>query len=71
MLQAQQINPVPNRPQMIGLVERFHCTWKGCIATYMSDERQREWDVWADFAVYAYNSGQHSTVMLSPNELMI
>ncbi|KAE8888166.1 hypothetical protein PF005_g23800 [Phytophthora fragariae] len=69
--QAQQTNPVPYRPQMIGLVERFHRTWKDCIATYMSDERQRDWDVWVDFAVYAYNPGQHSTVLLSPNELMM
>jgi len=27
--------------------------------------------VWIDFALYAYNSGQHSTVLLSPNELMM
>ncbi|KAE8886304.1 hypothetical protein PF002_g17887 [Phytophthora fragariae] len=37
----------------------------------MSDERLRDWDVWVDFAIYAYNSGQHSTVLLSPNELMM
>ncbi|OWZ09440.1 hypothetical protein PHMEG_00017861 [Phytophthora megakarya] len=60
LLQAQQINPVPYRPQMIGLVERFHRTWKDCVATFMSDERQE-----------SYNSGRHSTVMLSPNELMM
>ncbi|KAE9033723.1 hypothetical protein PR002_g8518 [Phytophthora rubi] len=34
MLQAQ--NPVPYRPQMIGLVERFHRTWKDCVAAYMA-----------------------------------
>ncbi|OWY99881.1 reverse transcriptase, partial [Phytophthora megakarya] len=50
LLQAHQKNPVPYRPQMIGL---------------------RDWDQWADFAVYAYNSGRHSTVMLTPNKLMI
>ncbi|KAE9281856.1 hypothetical protein PF008_g27780 [Phytophthora fragariae] len=71
LLQAQQINPVPYRPQMIGLVERFHRTWKDCVATYMHEDAQRDWDVWVDFAVYAYNSGQHSTVKLSPNELMM
>ncbi|GMF50935.1 unnamed protein product [Phytophthora fragariaefolia] len=38
---------------------------------YMNDGLQRDWDVWVDFAVYAYNSGQHSTEMLSPNELMM
>ncbi|KAG6586700.1 Enzymatic Polyprotein [Phytophthora cinnamomi] len=71
LLQAQQINPVPYRPQMIGLVERFHRTWKDCVATYMNEDAQRDWDVWVHFAVYAYNSGQHSTVRLSPNELMM
>ncbi|EEY70531.1 uncharacterized protein PITG_05959 [Phytophthora infestans T30-4] len=57
MLQAEQINPVPYRPQMIGLVERFHRTWKDYT--------------WFDFAVYAYNSGKHTTVSLSPYELMM
>ncbi|KAE8959452.1 hypothetical protein PR001_g30712, partial [Phytophthora rubi] len=71
LLQAQQINPVPYRPQMIGLVERFHRSWKDCVATYMHEDAQRDWDVWVDFTVYAFNSGQHSTVKLSPNELMM
>ncbi|KAE8903105.1 hypothetical protein PF003_g12795 [Phytophthora fragariae] len=70
MLQAQQTNPVPYRPQMVGLVERFHRTWKDCVSTYMNEDRQHDWDVWVDCAVYAYNSGPHSTVKLSPNELM-
>ncbi|ETP46517.1 hypothetical protein F442_07248, partial [Phytophthora nicotianae P10297] len=34
-------------------------------------EDQNDWDNWVDFAVYAYNSGKHSTVALSPNELMM
>ncbi|OWZ05062.1 hypothetical protein PHMEG_00022924 [Phytophthora megakarya] len=37
----------------------------------MSDEKQRDWDTWVDYAVYSYNSGRHSTVLLSPNELMM
>eukprot|EP00644_Phytophthora_capsici_P016999 jgi/Phyca11/129340/e_gw1.83.32.1 len=71
LLQAYQRNPVPYRPQHIGLVERFNRTWKDCVATYMNTEEQHDWDVWVDFATYAYNSGQHSTVKLSPNELMM
>ncbi|GMF23303.1 unnamed protein product [Phytophthora fragariaefolia] len=71
MLQAEQINPVPYRPQMIGLVERFHRTWKDVVATFMQQEAQDDWSTWVDFAVYAYNSGRHSTVNLSPNELMM
>ncbi|GMF15692.1 unnamed protein product [Phytophthora fragariaefolia] len=71
LLQAQQINPVLYHPQMIGLVERFYRAWKDCVATCMHEEAQRDWDVWVDFVVYAHNSGWHSTVQLSPNELLM
>ncbi|OWY93855.1 Cyclic AMP-dependent protein kinase, partial [Phytophthora megakarya] len=71
LLQARQTNPVPYRPQMIGLVERYHRTWKDCVATFMQSEEQNDWSMWVDFATYAYNSGQHSTVALSPNELVM
>ncbi|POM62284.1 hypothetical protein PHPALM_28578 [Phytophthora palmivora] len=71
MLQAKQVNPVPYRPQMIGLVESFHRSWKDCVATFMTDEKQNDWNLWVKFAVYAYNSAKHSTVALSPNELMM
>ncbi|OWZ10377.1 Gag-pol fusion protein, partial [Phytophthora megakarya] len=71
LLQAQQINPVPYRPQLVGLVERFHRTWKDCVSTFMQDEMQRDWNLWVKFAVYAYNSARHSTVFLTPNELMM
>jgi len=53
MLQARQTNPVPYRPQMIGLVERFHRTWKDCVAMYMAEEGQHDWELWVKFAVYA------------------
>ncbi|KAE9217071.1 hypothetical protein PF004_g14261 [Phytophthora fragariae] len=69
MLQARQINPVPYRPQMIGLVERFHRSWKECVATFMASDQQNNWNLWVKFAVYAYNSARHSTVALTPNEL--
>ncbi|KAE8992182.1 hypothetical protein PF005_g18834 [Phytophthora fragariae] len=71
LLQAKQINPVPYRPQMVGLVERFHRSWKDCVATFMQDEKQTDWNLWVKFAVYSYNSARHSTVALSPNELMM
>ncbi|KAE8985900.1 hypothetical protein PR003_g23910 [Phytophthora rubi] len=71
LLQARQTNSVPYRPQMVGLVERFHRSWKDCVATSMQDERQTDWNLWVKFAVYSYNSARHSTVALSPNELMM
>lgn len=70
LLQARQTNPVPYRPQMIGLVERFHRTWKDCVSLFVN-EAQDDWDRWIDCSVYAYNSAAHSTVQLSPNELML
>eukprot|EP00644_Phytophthora_capsici_P005849 jgi/Phyca11/80490/gw1.2.1098.1 len=71
MLQARQTNAVAYRPQMIGLVERFHRTWKDCVAVLMQDETQKDWNLWVRFATYAYNSARHSTVLLTPNELMM
>ncbi|RAW21491.1 hypothetical protein PC110_g22066 [Phytophthora cactorum] len=45
MLQAEQINSAPYRPQLIVLVERFHRTWKDCVAVYMHRDEQHDWDV--------------------------
>lgn len=66
LVQATQTNPVPYRPQVIGLVERFHRTWKDCVSLYMESDKQKDWDTWVKFAVYAYNSVRHTTVRLSP-----
>ncbi|GMF59535.1 unnamed protein product [Phytophthora fragariaefolia] len=71
MLQSEKTNPVPYRLQMIGLVERFHITWKDMVSIYMQNDKQNDWDTWVDFAVYSYNSGRPSTVGLSPNELIM
>ncbi|KAE8885628.1 hypothetical protein PF005_g11621 [Phytophthora fragariae] len=71
LLQARQVNPVPYRPQMVRLVERFHRSWKDCVATYMANEQQNDWNLWVKFAVYAHNSANHSTVALTPNELIM
>ncbi|GMF45542.1 unnamed protein product [Phytophthora fragariaefolia] len=43
LLQARQTNPMTYHPQMIGLVERFHRTWKGCVAAFMAGEKQDDW----------------------------
>ncbi|POM77865.1 LOW QUALITY PROTEIN: Hypothetical protein PHPALM_4684 [Phytophthora palmivora] len=45
LLQARQTNPVPYRPQMIGLVERFLRSWKDRVALSISDEKQNDWSV--------------------------
>jgi hypothetical protein len=70
LLQARQVNPVPYRPQVMGLVERFHRTWKDCVSLHVREEHD-DWDDWIDSALYAYNSAAHSTTHFSPNELML
>ncbi|OWZ16805.1 hypothetical protein PHMEG_0009349 [Phytophthora megakarya] len=71
LLQAEQTTPVPYRPQMIELMERFHRTWKGLVSTYMHTDKQTVWDSRVDWAVYAYKSGRHSVVELSSNAIMM
>ncbi|OWZ17073.1 RNA-dependent DNA polymerase [Phytophthora megakarya] len=69
-LQARQITPVPYRPALLGLVERFHRTWKDMVALFVA-EAQDDWDRWLSCATYAYNGAQHSAMGYSPNELMM
>lgn len=70
LLQAKQATPVPYRPNLLGLVERFHRTWKDMVSLYV-DEGQDDWDDFLPSALYAYNSAKHSTHGFQPNELMM
>ncbi|OWY91067.1 Cyclic AMP-dependent protein kinase, partial [Phytophthora megakarya] len=70
MLQARQVTPVPYRPALLGLVERFHRTWKDMVAIFVG-EAQNDWDRWVHCAVYAYNGARHSGTGYTPNELMM
>ncbi|POM73500.1 Hypothetical protein PHPALM_9651, partial [Phytophthora palmivora] len=53
------------------LMEDIVLKFGAFVATFMTDEKQNDWNLWVKFAVYAYNSAKHSTVALSPNELMV
>ncbi|KAE9070491.1 hypothetical protein PF006_g29351 [Phytophthora fragariae] len=70
LMQAKQATPVPYRPNLLGLVERFHRTWKDMISLYI-DEEQDDWDDFVPCALYAYNSSPHATHGFQPNELML
>lgn len=70
LLQMKQVTPVPYRPRLLGLVERFHKIWKDMVAMYVA-EQQNDWDQWLPCAVYAYNGARHGTTGFSPNELMM
>ncbi|GMF26487.1 unnamed protein product [Phytophthora fragariaefolia] len=70
LVQAKQISPVPYSPALLGLVERFHRSWKGIVAIFV-EEAQNDWDRWLPCAVNAYNGARHSAIGFSPNELMM
>ncbi|KAE8894481.1 hypothetical protein PF003_g21348 [Phytophthora fragariae] len=70
LMQVKQATPVPYRPNLLGLVERFHRTWKDIVSLYV-DEGQDDWDDFLPCALYAYNSSQHATHGYQPNELMM
>ncbi|KAE9281163.1 hypothetical protein PR003_g27755, partial [Phytophthora rubi] len=70
LMQVKQSTPVSYRPKLLGLVERFHRTWKDIVSLYV-DEGQDDWDDFLPSALYAYNSSRHSTHGFQPNELMM
>ncbi|GMF24508.1 unnamed protein product [Phytophthora fragariaefolia] len=70
LLQAKQSTPVPYRPKLLGLVERFHRTWKDMVSLYIN-EVQDDWDEFLPCALYAYNGSEHATHGHQPNELML
>lgn len=70
LLEVEQVTPVPYRPALLGLVERWYRTWKDMVSIYC-EAMQDDWDDWLPAALYAYNGAKHSTTNFSPNELMM
>ncbi|GMF48742.1 unnamed protein product [Phytophthora fragariaefolia] len=70
LLQARQTTPVPYRPALLGLLERFHRTRKDLVNMYVAEE-QIDWDNWLPRALYAYNDARHTTTGYSPNALLM
>ncbi|GMF58796.1 unnamed protein product [Phytophthora fragariaefolia] len=60
MLQARHVTPLPYRPVLLGLLERFHRSWKDIVSRYVA-ENQEDWEDWVLSAQYVYNGVRHST----------
>ena len=56
-------------PQGDGQVERHNRTIQDILASYVSQHKD-DWDLWADLAVYAYNTSIHTATGFSPYELV-
>jgi hypothetical protein len=70
LMQVKQATPVPYRPNLLGMVERFHRTWNDIVSLY-ADEEQTDSGNFVPSALYAYNSARHAMHGFQPNELMI
>ncbi|GMF39116.1 unnamed protein product [Phytophthora fragariaefolia] len=70
LMQTKELTPVLYRPKLLGLVEKFHMTWKDMVRMHVS-EGQDDWDDFLSCALYAYNGSQHATHGFQPNELMM
>ncbi|GMF36060.1 unnamed protein product [Phytophthora fragariaefolia] len=70
LMQTKQATPVPYRPKLLGLVERFHHTRKDIVRLYVSDE-QDDCDDFLPCMLCAYNGAQHAMHGFQPNELMM
>jgi hypothetical protein len=70
LMQVKQATSEPYRSNLLGLVGRFHRTWKYMVSLYVEEE-QDDWDAFVPSALYAYNYAQHATHGYLPNELMM
>ena len=54
------------RPQSNGMCERFNQTLKSFLRKILSDSNRANWDLYLNFAVFAYNIAEHSSTSFSP-----
>ena len=57
------------RPQSNGMCERFNQTLKSFLRKILSDSNRADWDLYLNFAVFAYNTAEHSSTSFSPHFL--
>ena len=57
------------RPQSNGLCERFNQTIKSFLRKLLTDTTRADWDLYLNFAVFAYNTAEHSSTHFSPHFL--
>ena len=68
-LSIKKLNTTSFHPQTDGLVERFNKTLVEMLSMYV-ETSQRDWDVYVDAALFAYNTSECSSTKYSPFYLM-
>ena len=66
MMGLKKTRITANHPQCDGLVERQNRTLQAVIANFGF----RDWDIWLDQAVFAYNTSVHESTGFSPYEMV-
>lgn len=69
LLRIKKIQSTAFHPESQGSLERSHRVLAEYLRHYIKDD-QRNWDEWVHFAVYTYNTTEHSATGYSPFELL-
>jgi hypothetical protein len=69
LLQIKKIQSTAFHPESQGGLERSHRVLAEYLRHYVSED-QTNWDSWVPFAMYAYNTTQHSATGYTPFELL-
>ncbi len=65
----KKINTTPYHPKTNGLVERFNYTLANMLSAYTSSNEE-DWDEKLPAVIIAYRQGTHSTLTISPFEML-
>jgi len=69
LLKIKKIQSTAFHPESQGSIERSHRVLAEYLRHYVKED-QTNWDEWAPFAAYAYNTSEHSATGYTPFELV-
>ena len=70
LLGIHKTRTTPGRPQSDGMVERACRSVQAMLSAYVS-QNQKDWDQYLPLLMMAYRSSVHSTLGVSPSEMML
>jgi len=69
LLKIKKVQSTAFHPESQGSIERSHRVLAEYLRHYVSED-QTDWDLWVPFAMYVYNTTQHSATHYMPFELL-
>jgi hypothetical protein len=69
LLKIEKLQTTAFRPEANGGIEKSHRVLAEYLRHYVNED-QRNWDVWVPYAMYVYNTTEHSATGYTPFELV-